>query len=424
METKKVYILSFALLAVLLAGHIFNISGLVLLSVVFICGAILFCRSSVSTSLLFFFFPFSYIFAYNQYSLCVFMAVTYILRSVSKGRIYIKAFYTILLLTYCFFFADYGIGNVKLGTMISPILISLLIFVCEETEQSDYLTMINFFKDGFVISAIVGLFKEQIPSIGRLFDSNFVNDSGVVDPNVIERYSGLTYDPNFFTVVNCILIAVLLFTSERFTLKTLIQLLFLVVTGFMTFSKSYLLLIAFIVGVYVLKRSRYVGRNLVLFTGAIIIFILIENLTELDLISVSLGRLESSTDSGDLTTGRLGLWKEYIIYIIKNPHVLYFGKGFNALALDIKAAHNTYIDFVYKFGLVGSALWLTYFIMSYCTVCKKQTERSSLATNLPLLICLIGFMFLSAFSFQQLWCCFCISFFTMFIPKEEKKCLD
>ena len=184
METKKVYILSFALLAVLLAGHIFNISGLVLLSVVFICGAILFCRSSVSTSLLFFFFPFSYIFAYNQYSLCVFMAVTYILRSVSKGRIYVKAFYTILLLTYCFFFADYGLGNVKLGTMISPILISLLIFVCEETEQSDYLTMINFFKDGFVISAIVGFFKEQIPSIGRLFESNFVNDSGVVDPNV------------------------------------------------------------------------------------------------------------------------------------------------------------------------------------------------------------------------------------------------
>ncbi len=420
METKKVYILSFSLLAVLLAGHIFNISKLVLLAVVFICGSILVSKPFVSTGLLFFFFPFSYIFAYNQYNLCIFMAVSYILHSVSKGRIYVKAFYTLLLLAYCFFFANYEIGNVKLGTMISPILISLLIFVCEETEQSDYLTMIDFFKDGFIISAIVGLFKEYIPSIGRLFDTDFVNDSVAVDPDVIERYSGLTYDPNFFTVVNCVLIAVLLFTTKHFTLKKLIELLILVVTGLMTFSKSYLLLIVFIVGVYVLKRSRYVGRNLVLLIGVVITFILIENLTELDLLSVSVSRLESSVDSGDLTTGRLELWKAYIVHILKNPHVLYFGEGFNALALNVKAAHNTYIDFVYRFGIIGSVLWLIYFVMSYRSVYKKQIERSKLATNLPLWICLIGFMFLSAFSFQQLWCCFCLSFFTMYIPKEEK----
>ena len=352
------------------------------------------------------------------------MAVAYILRSVSKGRIYIKAFYTLLLLTYCFFFANYDIGNVKLGTMISPILISLVIFVCEETEQSDYLTMINFFKDGFIISAIVGFFKDQIPSIGRLFDVDFVNDSSAVDPNVIQRYFGLTYDPNFFTVINCILIAILLFTTKRFTLKELIQLLFLLITGLMTFSKSYLLLIVIIVGVYILKRSRYVGRNILLLSGAVIAFVLIENLTQLDLISVSVSRIESSADSGDLTTGRLELWKEYIIHIFKDPYVLCFGEGFNALALNVKAAHNSYIDFAYRFGAIGSVLWLIYFVMSYRTVYKKQKGKSKLATNMPFLICLIGFMFLSAFTFQQLWCCFCLSFFAMYIPEEEKKCLN
>ena len=424
METKKSYILSFSLLALLLAGHIFGISKLVLVAVALICGSILVCKTFTSTSLMFFFFPFSYIFAYNQYSLCIFMAVAYILRSVSKGRIYIKAFYTLLLLTYCFFFANYDIGNVKLGTMISPILISLVIFVCEETEQSDYLTMINFFKDGFIISAIVGFFKDQIPSIGRLFDVDFVNDSSAVDPNVIQRYFGLTYDPNFFTVINCILIAILLFTTKRFTLKELIQLLFLLITGLMTFSKSYLLLIVIIVGVYILKRSRYVGRNILLLSGAVIAFVLIENLTQLDLISVSVSRIESSADSGDLTTGRLELWKEYIIHIFKDPYVLCFGEGFNALALNVKAAHNSYIDFAYRFGAIGSVLWLIYFVMSYRTVYKKQKGKSKLATNMPFLICLIGFMFLSAFTFQQLWCCFCLSFFAMYIPEEEKKCLN
>lgn len=420
MKTKKTYILSFSLLAVLLAGHIFNIPKLVLLAVVFICSSILMSKSFVSTGLLFFFFPFSYIFAYNQYSLCIFMAVAYILRSVSKGKIYIKAFYTILLLTYCFFFANYEIGNVKLGTMISPILISLLIFVCEETSQSEYPTMIDFFKNGFIISAIVGLFKDQIPSIARLFDLDFVNDAGTVDPNVFQRYFGLTYDPNFFTVVNCVLITIILFTTKRFTLKEMIQLLFLVVIGFMTFSKSYLLLMTLIVGVYILKRSRHLGRNILLFMGAITTFVLIENLTQLDLISVTIGRLESSAETGDLTTGRLDLWKEYIMYIIKSPRVLFLGEGFNATALNVKAVHNSYIDFFYRFGIIGSVLWIIYFVMSYRTVYKKHNGKSELATSLPLLICLFGFMFLSAFSFQQLWCCFCLSFFAMYIPKEEK----
>ena len=424
METKKAYILSLSLLAVLLVGHILNIPKLVLLAVVLICASILVCKSFVSTSLLFFFFPFSYIFAYKQYSLCIFMAVAYILKTVFKGKIYRKAFYTILLLAYCFFFANYSIGNVKLGTMISPILISLLIFVCSETEQADYPVMINFFKDGFIISAIIGLFKDYIPSVSRLFDSDFVNDSGSVDPNVFQRYFGLTYDPNFFTVVNCVLIAIILFTTKRFTVKELIQLLFLSVTGIMTFSKSYLLLIAFIIGVYVFKRSRHVGRNTVIFFGVIVTFILIENIMQVDLISVVTGRFKTFSESGDLTTGRLELWKDYLIYIFKSPYILFFGEGFNAVALNVKAAHNSYIDFVYRFGIIGSVLWLIYFVMSYRTVYKKQQGRNDLATNMPLLICLIGFMFLSAFSFQQLWCCFCLSFFSMFIPEEETKCLN
>lgn len=424
METKKANILSSSLLVVLLAGHIFNLPIVVLTAVVLICASILVSKSFISTSLLFFFFPFSYIFAYKQYNLCIFMAVAYILRTVSKGKIYTKAFYTVLLLAYCFAFANYGLGNLKLGTMISPILISLLVFVCEETEPTDYVPMIDSFKNGFIISAIVGLFKDRIPSISRLFDLDFVNDSGAVDPNVLQRYFGLTYDPNFFTVVNCVLIAILLLTTERFTWKEYIQLLFLAVTGIMTFSKSYLLIMAFVIGVYLLKRSRNVGRNIVLFMGVIITFVVIENLTQLDLISVSISRLESSADSGDLTTGRLDLWKDYVIYIFKNIRVFCFGVGFNALALNVKAAHNTYIDFVYRFGMVGTVLWIIYFVMSYRTVYKKQNGISSLATNVPLLVCLFGFMFLSAFTFQQLWCCFCLSFFAMFIPEEEKKCLN
>lgn len=425
MKDKKVYILMFTLLGSLLIGHIINSSILVLISAVFVYGSILVCNMRDSTALLFFFSPFSYIFAYKQYSLCIFLVVAYILKSVSKGKIHRTAFYTIFLLAYCLIFADYELGNVKLGTMIPPILISVLIFVSEETDQEDYPRLINFFKIGFIFSAIVGFFKNEIPSIARLFDSDFVNDSGAVDSNVLERFSGLTYDPNFFTVVSCVLIAIILFTTDKFKLKDMVQLVFLIIMGFFTFSKSYLLILLIIAVLYILNRSHYVGRNIAILIGLIATIVLVENFNNLDVVSVVIGRFESTAESGDLTTGRLSLWKEYIIYILDRSKVWFFGEGFNALAVNVKAVHNSYIDFVYRFGLIGTSLWIIYFVLCYYTIRKKHKNNSRLTTKLPLLVCLLGFMFLSAYHFQQLWCCICLSFFAMYIPEENKeKCLN
>ncbi|MBQ8783271.1 MAG: O-antigen ligase family protein [Clostridia bacterium] len=421
MESKKrICVILFALLAVLLVGHILNNSVAVLLAVAVICISILLFDSYTSTCILFFFFPLSYIFAYNQYSVCIFLAVAYILKTVTKGKIYTSAFYTIILLAYCLMFADYSVGNVKLGTMIPPILISLLIFVCEEVKQSDYLTMINHFKNGFIVSAIIGFFKEQLPSISRLFDSDFVNDSGAVDSNMIERYSGLSYDPNFFTVINCILIAILLFTTEKMSLKKGIELLFLVVTGFLTFSKSYILLLSIIAVIYLFRRSKYVGRNIAIIVGMIVAVVAVQRFTDFDLISIILGRFETSGGAEDLTTGRLELWREYLNYILSKPEVCFWGEGFNALPVNIKAVHNTYIDFWYRFGLVGSTLWIVYLFICFRTVKNKNMAKSDKATNIPLTVCLLGFLFLSAYHFQQLWCCICLCFFALNIPKEGK----
>lgn len=421
MKNKIFYIISFALLTLLMCGHVFNISVLVLASVVLICILIVTCKSFFSTGLLFFFFPFSYIFAYNQYDLSIFLVVAYIIHSVSRGRIYIKSFYTIFLIVYCFLFADYNIGNFKLGTFIPPILVSVLIFVCEETKQDDYGTMIGFFKNGFIISSIIGFFKEEIPSIARLFDVDFVNDSATIDSNAIQRYSGLTYDPNFFSVVNCVLIVILLFTTKKFNFKRATELMFFIVTGLLTFSKSYILMLSIILLFYVIKRRKYAGRNVALLVGSIVTLVLIESVASLDLIEVVLGRFESSGETGDITTGRMDIWKEYILYILNETKVWIFGAGLNAIALSEKAVHNTYLEFMYRFGLLGSMVWLFYFILCYFSIQKKRKTINENSTSLALVICLIGFLFLSAFHFQQFWCCICLAFFAMFIPKEDQE---
>ena len=67
-----------------------------------------------------------------------------------------------------------------------------------------------------------------------------VHDDASTDGTAdIERFSALTLDPNFFALLDCIPISVILFGQKKFTVLSGIALLFLCISGFFTFSKIY-----------------------------------------------------------------------------------------------------------------------------------------------------------------------------------------
>ncbi len=418
---KKILSISLVLTAILLGGCIINLPILMLSVVALLCVAIIFLNLNEATCLLFYFSPLSYLLVYNQYSIYILVAVAYIMAILLKKKNAIGVLSSFFLLAYCFIFADFS-ASINIGRFIYPILLMLLIFVCQFTEKKNYKTYISFFLLGFIVSAIVGFFKDQIPMIQSIFTSDALYIDGVETSMNIIRYSGLSYDPNFFALIDCILISILLFNEKKLSIIKGISIIFLIVVGFFTFSKSYVILLAIIGIAYVLKNNKKPLRTLSLVAVAFICLLIAENYSEIKILSLIEARFTNTSGANDLTTGRLDLWIEYLNYISKNIWCLLFGEGFNALSLG-KAVHNTYIDFVYRFGLFGTTLWIGYFVW-----CKKYVDRignKKTSFNMAGLVFILGIFFLSAFHFQQLWCCI---YFVLIAPysdggkDEEIKC--
>ncbi len=422
MPSKRIWICSLATMAAIVFSHIIEAPFLILACVAFICVLLLFADMQTATCLLFLFSPLSYILSYGNINLYIFLAVAYILSIILKKRLRPSIFVAAIMLMFCVLFADKTVG-IKLGYLIYPILLLLVIFVCQNTDRSTYRSVLTCYTWGFIISSLLGLFKNQIPSILRVFgeDQNYLFIEGIEVSGSIQRYSGLSYDPNFFALIDCILIASILFTNKKLSMKTALIVAFLIIIGFFTYSKSYVILLAAILIFYILKTSRHTVRNLV-FIGCLFLgIVIVQNFAEIEVLNLVIARFNKADSANALTTGRLDLWAEYWEHIFGDIKCMLIGEGFNALALN-KAAHNTYIDFLYRFGILGSAVWFAF--MGYCFqyLSNKDGIKHKQRSKMPILVCLAGFMFLSAFHFQQLWCCICIAMFATYMPAEGEIC--
>lgn len=398
---KETLFLSLFLTILLLGGCIANLPILMLAVVGVVCVSILLSKLTEATCLLFYFSPFSYILVYNQFNVYILIIVTYIIAVLLKRKNPMGVLTSVFLMVFCICFASTD-TSLNIGRFIHPILLMLLIFVCQFTPKKDYKSIVIYFMIGFVVSAIIGFFKDKMPLIQNVLTSDMLYIAGVETSMSIIRYSGLSYDPNFFALIDCILISLILFSEKHINLIKVITLLFLLIVGFFTFSKSYVILLAIIGVTYVLKNSKRPLRTFSFVLVAYVSLLMIEKYSDLKVLSLIEARFSSADGVKDLTTGRLDLWIKYLDYIFNNVKCLFLGEGFNALSLG-KAVHNTYIDFIYRFGLLGTGLWIGYFVW-----CKKFVDRvggPQKYFNVAGVVFFFGIFFLSAFHFQQFWCC-------------------
>ena len=343
-------------------------------------------------------------------------AIFYLFKYFCKLKVHYTLFLGVGVLLYCVIASDFSSG-LKIGYLIYPILLFLMMFVCIDADHSEYKNLIQVFTIGFILSAVIGLFKDNIPSMAKIFESNPLYIQGVEETFGIERYSGLSYDPNFFALLDCVLIAIIVYTNPKFSIVSIAQLVFLITIGFFTFSKSYILMLFIIVIPYIIKEFGRLYKVVFFFSILILCLVIVERFTQLEVLTLIKARFDSADGANDLTTGRLDIWKYYFDHITDSLKILMFGKGFNAPALG-KAAHNTYIDYIYRFGLIGTALWLIYFTMCFkiVKVDKKDNYNGSI---FPLIILSVGIFFLSAFHFQQLWCCIMLCLLSKNILGED-----
>lgn len=417
MMDKKSIVFSLILTAMILVGCILNLHALILISVAIICLALVLLDTRRATLILFFFTPLSYILVYNQYNIYVFLMVAYICGALLRRKNAIAILPALFVAAYCVIFSSPDVA-MNLGKFISPLLLSGLLFVCYYAERQDYKYILSYFMMGFMVSIVIGFFKNQIPLIRNIFEVNNLVIDGTHSILDFERFSGLSYDPNFFALIDCVLISALLFGEKKTNWLKAMALIALTVIGFFTFSKSFVILIAVIFVLYIFTRTKAPIKILLvaLLVGGCLFCI--EKFTSLKIISLISARFAYSDTVNDLTTGRASLWIEYLNYIFNDVRCFLVGEGFNALSLE-KAAHNTYIEFIYHFGLIGASAWLVYFVWCKRAIDRLGKRKASL--NATAIVLMLGLFFLNSLQFQQTWCCIFIALISPYIGEDNNE---
>ena len=144
----------------------------------------------------------------------------------------------------------------------------------------------------------------------------------------------------------------------------------LIICAFQSVSKAFLFTLALTLiayGVFFLFSSKIQHKGLVFIFLAVAATVFLSLPIVRDSIDVYLIRLEQAESSGDLTTGRTAIWKNYLSYFFSSPRVLLIGNGLSSRSVSqvsavyYCAAHNTLLQIIFQCGVVGGAVlfyWL------------------------------------------------------------------
>lgn len=238
----------------------------------------------------------------------------------------------------------------------------LLPFLAQELDwECDFYWLTCFFAAGIILAAITSRQLTVFPTIARYIDIKTL--FGTV------RYSGYYGDPNFYSAhITAAIGGVLVLLLNRLragqSLLMVFLLALLMYCGFMSVSKSFLLVaVASLLfwGIAVLfQRERLSAKLMVLLTFLLGVLFLLSSTLFTDMIDMMLSRFSSDHSLSDFTTGRTELWVRYLRAFEEDPLLLLFGNGYTNVTINDRNSHNTLIQTVYQFGLVGSAVLLAW----------------------------------------------------------------
>lgn len=398
MPIKKLYLtLSIVLVLLLCAAQVFGSTMLVLPCLA--CFLVLVgwcCTDNFTLPILLFFLPWSPILRTTPtgYSFFTFGLVLVCAISVIKKRFQIKRYpivagVTLLIITLISKLLDgYSISFDYVAFIM---LIVLFPVVKREwtIKKYDFFQVVVFFALGVIVAALCALNLVIFPNI-----SKFIRVDSYL---TITRRSGFYGDANFYTAqVTAALggcLALLLCEKKRGHLIFLgITLTLLLYCGFLSASKSFVLVTAclMILWIFAVLRMRgRVGLKIVLLIGIVAVAVIITtSVMFTELIEIVTTRFSYSKDLDSFTTGRTGLWKSYFVEIFKDVKLFFLGKGFTNVYVNHKASHNTLLQSFYQLGFIGVP-FLGYWVVSFFWGGSRKGHRKNKAL-MELLIVGVG----------------------------------
>lgn len=303
------------------------------------------------------------------------------------------SFFTIGLLTTCVYYQIKTRFSLKLYQIVLPMLLMIITLVGKllqgnyfSMEYIFFFSMMVFFpcvtrnntrKDGFwnlCFFFALGIISAALSAQYAAKFPNIMQYIKVESYHTVTRLSGYYGDPNYYAahITACVAGILLLLIQEKNRLKRVslyVLLSVLIYCGLLSASKSFALVSAaiFLTWIPILLEHRGRGGNLFRITLGLLcagLVIVVSPLFQ-ELIRILDDRFSYAANMSQFTTGRTDIWVEYLHELGHNPLLLLFGEGYTSVLLFRKVAHNSLIQTILQFGLIGTpvlAVWLFYFL--------------------------------------------------------------
>lgn len=240
----------------------------------------------------------------------------------------------------------------------------LLLFPCVARScprATSFRCATMFFAGGIFSAAILARLVAHYPNISRYI---------IVESYLtVTRLSGFYGDPNFYSAhVTACLAGVLVLlsceTEKRRQILLAAVSVALLYCGLLSASKTFVLTVACLFLFWLpilLERGNYGSARTRLLFGVLcaVAFVLVSPAFR-QVIQIIGARFTEGEGLAGLTTNRTTLWLQYLTAFVHDIPLTLFGAGYTSVNLFRKASHNTLIQAVYQFGILGIPLLLVW----------------------------------------------------------------
>lgn len=240
-----------------------------------------------------------------------------------------------------------------------------------------------------------------LPKLSMYIQSKYT----AVDSVYRVRFAGMYADPNYYSInviIALCLVVILYYRKEIKTVTFATLSLILASFALMTYSKSAFAMLSMPVLLFLYsnnKSKRYILQIMCLLGLAVLVGYSLAG--KIDFFSVVLQRFQSSENLNELTTGRFGIWKNYMKNLSESFFYFFVGRGFGAKLVGGRAAHNTYIDLLYYLGVIGSFLIIRLLRATAIDVKSIACQRNFLNYSVMIVVLIMYFFLSELFYFDM-----------------------
>ena len=286
------------------------------------------------------------------------------------------------------------------GSMISfdymSFIVLLLLFPVVKEEwlsaKYDFFQIVIFFSIGIIIAALCALSMTTYSNIAK-----FIH---VDEYLTIIRRCGFYGDPNFYTAqitaaLGGCLMELLKEKKRGQTILLFVVTVFLLYCGFLSGSKSFVLitiamLVVWIIGLFRL-RGRTVFKVSLIVAAVLVATFIATSVLFKELLAVMDVRFSFSNNMSQFTTGRTDVWKLYMEELLGDQKMLLLGNGYTKVRIGEKYTHNTLLQMVFQLGVLGTPVLLAWSICFFADVPKDP--RHTKKEIIPVLLLALGAFF-------------------------------